>query len=433
MKVICIKPFQTIRAGIVKIECSRCLNRFDYLSFQHFVEAMVFCRVTFIFRRVSMTCFFLFLSVLLSAENNQSQWNWLGVFPWVYNHQEQGWHYWHTGEGGEFYRWKDSNQTWYLYDQASEKWSAISPVESSNDESKSDSSDKSEYENWWDNYDKSDDSSKDKPEGSTTNILNLSLQHDGLTRTYLLYIPSSYDKRSAVPLLFNFHGYGGTSNDHLSTADMRSLADQENFLLVYPQGSLDSYGSSHWNASLPGGDNKSTADDSGFVNAMITTISASYEVDANRIYACGYSNGAMMSYFLGGLMSDKIAAIGSVSGTMLEGNPDPANPVPMINFHGTADYVLTYSGGDGSTSTTDTLLYWATKNGASTTPVLTNLNSGDFSVEKSVFSDSNGTAWVEHYKVINGGHVWFDLDLKGLDTNQLLWDFFKKHDLNGPR
>jgi polyhydroxybutyrate depolymerase len=141
----------------------------------------------------------------------------------------------------------------------------------------------------------------------------------------------------------------------------------------------------------------------------------------------------MMSYFLGGSMSDKIAAIGSVSGTMLEGNPDPVSPVPMINLHGTADSVLTYSGGDGSTSTTDTLLYWATKNGASTTPVLTNLNSGDFSVEKSVYSDSNGTAWVEHYKVINGGHVWFDLDLNGSDTNQLLWDFFKKHDLNGPR
>jgi polyhydroxybutyrate depolymerase len=54
-------------------------------------------------------------------------------------------------------------------------------------------------------------------------------------------------------------------------------------------------------------------------------------------------------------------------------------------------------------------------------------------VEKSVYSDSNGTAWVEHYKVINGGHVWFDLDLNGSDTNQLLWNFFKKHDLYGPR
>ena len=282
-------------------------------------------------------------------------------------------------------------------------------------------------------FDKSVDSSKDNSTNSSAETLNLSLQHDGLTREYLLYVPSSYNSNTAVPLLFNFHGYGGTSSDHLSTADMRSLADQENFLLCYPQGSSDSYGFGHWNAALAGGDNKSSANDIGFVSAMITSISSSYQVDSTRIYACGYSNGAMMSYFLGGSMSDKIAAIGSVSGTMLEGNPDPVSPVPMINLHGTADSVLTYSGGDGSTSTTDTLLYWATKNGASTTPVLTNLNSGDFSVEKSVYSDSNGTAWVEHYKVINGGHVWFDLDLNGSDTNQLLWDFFNKHDLNGPR
>ena len=401
-------------------------RRFDYLSFRHFVGSMSFSRVTFILRRVSMTYLFLLLPGLLSAENNHSRWNWLGAFPWVYNHQEQGWHYWHTGEGGKFYRWKDSNQTWYLYDQASEKWSAISAVTSSNDESETDSPEKSDY-------DKSDSSSKDKDTTLLDGTISLSLLHDGLTREYLLYVPSSYNTDIAVPLLFNFHGYGGTSNGHLASSDMRSLADQENFILCYPQGSTDPYGFGHWNASLPGGDNKSSADDSGFVDAMITSISSSYKVDTKRIYACGYSNGAMMSYFLGGLMSDKIAAIGSVSGTMLEGNPDPISPVPMINLHGTADSVLAYSGGDGSTSTTDTLLYWATKNGASPTPVITNLNSGNSSVEKSVYSDTNGITWVEHYKVINGGHVWFDLDLNGLGTNQLLWDFFKKHDLNGPR
>ncbi|MEC8244783.1 MAG: PHB depolymerase family esterase [Verrucomicrobiota bacterium] len=369
----------------------------------------------------------------MTAENNQTQWNWHGAFPWVYSHLEKGWHYWHAGRDGNFYRWKDSNKTWYHYDQNLEKWSVVSSVVSASNSSSSDSSEKYGDDNWWDYFDKSDDSSKDNSTNTSGETLNLSLQHDGLTREYLLYVPSSYNGNSAVPLLFNFHGYGGTSSDHLSTADMRSLADQENFLLCYPQGSSDSYGSGHWNAALPSGDNKSTADDTGFVSAMITSISSSYQVDSTRIYACGYSNGGMMSYFLGGSMSEKIAAIGSVSGSMLEGNPDPTNPVPMINFHGTADYVLTYSGGDGSTSTTDTLSYWATRNGASTTPVITNMDSGNLSVQKSVYSDSNGTVWVEHYKVINGGHVWFDFDLNGSDTNQLLWDFFEKHDLDGPR
>ena len=388
--------------------------------------------LTPLLRNFTIPVFFLICGSLM-AENNQTQWSWHGAFPWVYSHLEKGWHYWHAGTDGNFYRWKDSNKTWYQYDQNLGKWSVVSSVGSASNSSSSDSTEKSEDDNWWEGFDKSDDSSKDNSTNSSAETLNLSLQHDGLTREYLLYVPSSYNSNTAVPLLFNFHGYGGTSSDHLSTADMRSLADQENFLLCYPQGSLDSYGSGHWNAALPGSDNKSTADDTGFVSAMITSISSSYQVDSTRIYACGYSNGGMMSYFLGGSMSEKIAAIGSVSGSMLEGNPDPANPVPMINFHGTADYVLTYSGGDGSTSTTDTLSYWAIRNGASTTPVITNMNSGNVSVQKSVYSDSNGTAWVEHYKVINGGHVWFDLDLDGSDTNQLLWDFFKKHDLDGPR
>ncbi|NCX92920.1 MAG: hypothetical protein EBX03_15305, partial [Rhodobacteraceae bacterium] len=62
------------------------------------------------------------MCAFLSAEENQTQWNWHGAFPWVYSHKEQGWHYWHAGTDGKFYRWKDSNQTWYLFDQTSEKW-----------------------------------------------------------------------------------------------------------------------------------------------------------------------------------------------------------------------------------------------------------------------------------------------------------------------
>ena len=132
-------------------------------------------------------------------------------------------------------------------------------------------------------------------------------------------------------------------------------------------------------------------------------------------------------------MSDKIAAIGSVAGTMLDGNPDPASPVPMINIHGTADYVIAYTGGDGAGSISSVLTYWAEKNGASSIPAVTNLTSGTSTiVEKSVYSDSGGTPWVEHYKVVGGGHVWLELDINGSNANDLIWDFFSKHALSGP-
>jgi polyhydroxybutyrate depolymerase len=102
-------------------------------------------------------------------------------------------------------------------------------------------------------------------------------------------------------------------------------------------------------------------------------------------------------------------------------------------LHGTADGTLAYTGGEGAGSISDVVSYWAEKNGANSIPAISNLTSGSSTiVEKSVYSDSNGTAWVEHYKVVGGQHVWLDLDLNGSDTNELIWDFFSKHTLSGP-
>ena len=79
------------------------------------------------------------------------------------------------------------------------------------------------------------------------------LSHNDETREYILYVPNSYDGTTDVPLMFNFHGFGGSASWYMDDADMRALADSENFILVYPQGTcLD--GSSHWNPSLSSAD-----------------------------------------------------------------------------------------------------------------------------------------------------------------------------------
>ena len=103
-----------------------------------------------------------------------------------------------------------------------------------------------------------------------------------------------YDQH-CIPLLFNLHGYEGTSIDHLS-ADMRSLADQENFLRLSTEFS-DSSGNSHWLLLFPAETIK-LADDAGFFNAMIASSHRATS-GSKPVYACGYSNGGMMSYFLG--------------------------------------------------------------------------------------------------------------------------------------
>ena len=347
--------------------------------------------------RVSFQCVFFLIISSFSNGLIGANWNWNLEFPWVYNNDESDWHYWSAGTDGKFYLWKNKLQKWYQFESTSKQWI-----------------------------------SSGLPSSSTSGTFNLSLSHGGLTREYILYVPSSYNSSSRVPLLFNFHGWGGNSSNHMNTADMRTLSESENFILVYPQGSqLDGF--SHWNAALLGGDNKSTADDVGFVEAMISSISSSYQIDSTRIYACGYSNGGFFSYFLAGYKSSIVAAVGSVSGTMLVGNPDPTDPVPVINLHGTSDLVVPYTGGTGYTPIPTVLSYWANKNGANSSPVTTSLTSGSSTVEKSIYSDSVGTVWVEHYKINGGGHDWFNLNLSGADTNQLLWDFFSQHGLNGPR
>ena len=122
-----------------------------------------------------------------------------------------------------------------------------------------------------------------------------SIEVDGETREYLIYIPNSYDTIKSVPLLLNFHGFGGSANEFMNDADMRSLAASYSFILVYPQGSsLDGF--SHWNACPIGGDNKSDADDFGFVEAIINKVSSQYNIDVERIYSAGYSNALMCEH-----------------------------------------------------------------------------------------------------------------------------------------
>jgi polyhydroxybutyrate depolymerase len=252
--------------------------------------------------------------------------------------------------------------------------------------------------------------------------------HDGINREYVLYIPNSYDGTSAVPLMLNFHGFGGSASDYMNYADMRSVAESDTFILVYPQGSC-SDGSSHWNPCPVGGDNKSTADDIGFVESMINEISSQYNVDMERIYAAGYSNGGMMAYGLANYKSDLIAAVASVSGVMLDCTGPTSHPMPVVHLHGTSDGVLPYNGGDGWNSAQSTLEHWINFNNTVLTPTVIS----DNNIEHYVYDQGDSLVSVEHYKYIGGDHVWFNSTFQGQNTSELVWNFVSRFDINGLR
>ena len=276
------------------------------------------------------------------------------------------------------------------------------------------------------------DDVNDNSESCYSNTNAQTIVHDGINREYVLYIPNSYDGTSAVPVLFNFHGFGDNASDYMNNADMRTVAESDTFILVYPQGSC-SDGSSHWNPCPIGGDNKSTADDVGFFESMISEVSSQYNVDMERIYAAGYSNGGMMAYGLANYKSELIAAVASVSGTMLDCTGPISHPMPVLHLHGTSDGVLPYNGNTYYSSVQSTLDNWISFNNTITNPTTNSDNSSGMTIEHYVYNQGDSSVAVEHYKYIGGDHVWFKSTFQSQSTTELVWNFVSKYDINGLR
>ena len=111
------------------------------------------------------------------------------------------------------------------------------------------------------------------------------------------------------------HGYGGSSQSQLSYSEMDLFAHPMNVAVVYPQGATNGWGISAWNIGTFW--DQSNLDDVGFISLMIDQISADFDIDLDRVYACGMSNGGYMAYELACELENKIAAFGSVTGNFI--------------------------------------------------------------------------------------------------------------------
>jgi polyhydroxybutyrate depolymerase len=282
---------------------------------------------------------------------------------------------------------------------------------------------------------------------SSQEFEQINLVHDGIEREYLVYVPNEYDASISIPLVLNFHGFGGTAYDHYKyTSDMTSLADTANFLLVYPQGAAGSDGYSHWNIASE--NSKSDVDDLGFTSAMIDDLIQIFNVDTLRIYATGFSNGAFFTYDLACRLSQRIAAIAPVGGTMPQisfDECDVTKPTGIISFHGTSDEVSPYQGIEGYNLSYEQInSFWTTLNETETEPIIAEINTNvedGSSVESYTWEKGRNCSTVEHYKIINGGHSWPNPNAESwgkgddvnrdIDTNVLIWNYVSEYDLYG--
>jgi len=170
-----------------------------------------------------------------------------------------------------------------------------------------------------------------------------------LERRYRIYIPKKYDGTNATPVIVVFHGGGGNPESMMRLTGMNSKADEAGFVVVYP------YGTGKLANSLltfNGGeccgyamDNK--VDDVGFTRELLDDLATVANVDADRIFATGLSNGGIMAHYVASELSDRIAAIAPVGGPLMMEAPRSKRPVPVIHFHGTADAFAPFKGGFG--------------------------------------------------------------------------------------
>jgi len=267
-----------------------------------------------------------------------------------------------------------------------------------------------------------------EPDASTeTGLISETMTYDSETREYLIYIPSSYNPNSPTPILFAFHGFGGYNQYFINTADFRSLADQFNFIAVYPQGLVCNEGTT-WNTHPPGGDNKCSQDDIGFFGALLYEISGNYNIDSSKVFLTGYSNGADFSYSMACYQSSLVTAIAPVSGLMpmVDASTEctPNHPTSVMIFNGTNDGARPYNGIEGWMMSVDqTVAYWSQYNNTDSSPQ-TNIIGN---IENYTYLNGDNNSTVDLFKIVNGDHDWFNLSYNGNSMEQLMWNFFSSN------
>ena len=259
-----------------------------------------------------------------------------------------------------------------------------------------------------------------------TGLLSKDMQYDNETREYLIYIPENYNSNSSIPILFAFHGFGGYSQYFINTADFRNLADQFNFIAVYPQGLICQDGTT-WNTNPPGGDNKCSQDDIGFFAALLNQISVDYNIDSSKVYLTGFSNGADFTYSMACYQSDLIKAISPVSGLMPMDNSNECNPnhaTSLMIVNGTNDDSRPFSGITGYMMSVDeTVSYWSQYNNTDSSPQTNVVGQ----IENYTYLNGDNNTIVDLFKIVNGDHYWFNLSYNGNSLEQLIWNFLSQN------
>ena len=233
-------------------------------------------------------------------------------------------------------------------------------------------------------------------------------QIEGVTRDALIYVPVNA-KEQDTPLLFDFHGHGGTAKNAATRHNFQQRWPEA--MVVYMQG-LPTAGKTDPQGVKPGwqarvGDLNDR--DLKFFDAVLEKLKKDYKIDAARIYCTGHSNGAVFTYDLWSARGATFAAVAPVAGVAL-GGFNGAKPLPVLHIAGESDPVVPFRFQQATVNSAKTL------NGCDATGVPWMTSGALVGTE---FKSKAGAAVVS--VVFPGGHTYPD------EAPEMIVKFFKEH------
>lgn len=232
---------------------------------------------------------------------------------------------------------------------------------------------------------------------------------NGDARVYRLHLPKGYDGSKTLPVVIAFHGSSASASVIERETSFDELGDSLGFLAVYPEGFHRG-----WNVgSCCNYSYVKNKDEGAFISAILDELTHNLRMDTTAVYLTGYSDGGTLSMLLSCRLSSRITAAASVSGTLLDPEPECAvsRPVSMMVIHGTGDHNIPYEGRAGGPgelrgahhehSAPDVAEFWIQHDSCDTHPELMQ----HVTVIKATYICPGG-AEVVFYTIRNGQHGW---------------------------
>jgi polyhydroxybutyrate depolymerase len=285
----------------------------------------------------------------------------------------------------------------------------------------------------------------------TNGFRTQSIQVQGHTRTYRVFVPANL--LDPAPLVFVFHGTespGHGIDSIVKITRFEQVGQAHHILIIFPE----AY-EGNWNDGRRNDHARSyrdDIDDIAFVDAILAQTERDYRVDHSRIYATGFSNGAIFCHYLAAQRAHVFAAIAPVSGPIavpFSAWFHPEFPVSVLEIHGTSDPIVPYTGGkitdDGGETlgAEATVELWARtdrcRRDAAEMPVSARRARDDCYPQGFAWTQGRDGTEVVLYRIIGGGHTWPGSQVgllsgfflgrvcMNLDASEVIWNFFWDH------